>query len=374
LVLYKTAAHEPLRAQSWDARAARRAIDDIVDETLAAYDGGWEPHPLDLHPGAGTYSGAAGVAYALDVLGARVPIDPEALLVDDEDPRYLAGGLGNALVAWRLQPSDAAAARFERAARALIGGGENELATGAAGAAVAGMLLFDDTRDERWARLVSDAVRLLWSTWAFDRALRACIWTQRRGDGTRQFLGAAHGVAGNAYALIRAAPFQTSDHQRELLDRTVETLSRTAIRDRALANWPDRVDRPDPAPRVQWCHGAPGIAAALAHAPAHRELDALLVAAGELTWHAGPLVKGPGLCHGTAGNGWAFLKLRARTKQAKWLERARRFAMHAMGQVVALREQYGRGRHTLWTGDLGVALYLRACIDADDRWPLLDVL
>jgi len=44
------------------------------------------------------------------------------------------------------------------------------------------------------------------------------------------------------------------------------------------------------------------------------------------------------------------------------------------GQVEAMRAQHGRGRHTLWTGDLGVALYLRACIDADDRWPLLDVL
>jgi hypothetical protein len=27
-------------------------------------------------------------------------------------------------------------------------------------------------------------------------------------------------------------------------------------------------------------------------------IDDLLIAAGELTWHAGPLVKGGGLCHG----------------------------------------------------------------------------
>ena len=33
--------------------------------------------------------------------------------------------------------------------------------------------------------------------------LRACLWTQQRSDGTRQYLGAAHGVAGN---VTRAAP------------------------------------------------------------------------------------------------------------------------------------------------------------------------
>ena len=51
-----------------------------------------------------------------------------------------------------------------------------------------------------------------------------------------------------------------------------------------------------------------------------------------------------------------------------------RFAMHALTQTETMRDEHGRGRHTLWTGDLGVALYLRACLDVDDRWPLLDVL
>jgi hypothetical protein len=32
-------------------------------------------------------------------------------------------------------------------------------------------------------------------------------------------------------------------------------------------------------------------------------------AGGELTWRAGPLAKGANLCHGTAGNGYAFLAL-----------------------------------------------------------------
>ena len=87
------------------------------------------------------------------------------------------------------------------------------------------------------------------------------------------------------------------------------------------------------------------------------------MAGGELTWEAGPLRKGPTLADGTAGNGLAFLALFERTGDEGWLERARRFGMHAVDQVEQARIRYGRGRHSPWTGDAGVALYLRSCID-----------
>ena len=57
-----------------------------------------------------------------------------------------------------------------------------------------------------------------------------------------------------------------------------------------------------------------------------------------------------------------------------WLDRARRFAMHAIEQVQRERTALGRGRYTLWTGDAGVALYVRACLDEDARFPIMDVL
>jgi hypothetical protein len=67
--------------------------------------------------------------------------------------------------------------------------------------------------------------------------------------------------------------------------------------------------------------------------------------------------------HGTAGNGLAFLALHARTGEERWLDRARRFGMHAIEQVEGARAEYGCGRQSLWTGDPGVALYLRSCLD-----------
>ena len=83
--------------------------------------------------------------------------------------------------------------------------------------------------------------------------------------------------------------------------------------------------------------------------------------------------KGAGLCHGTAGSGFAMLKLWRRSGNALWLKRARALAMHGCGQVERHRAEYGQGRHSLWTGDLGLACLLWNCIGGSDAFPTLDV-
>lgn len=47
--------------------------------------------------------------------------------------------------------------------------------------------------------------------------------------------------------------------------------------------------------------------------------------------------------------------------------------MHAIGQAQRMRERYGRGRYSLWTGDPGLAVYLQHCIDGCGGVPSLDV-
>lgn len=42
----------------------------------------------------------------------------------------------------------------------------------------------------------------------------------------------------------------------------------------------------------------------------------------EVIWHRGLLRKGYGICHGTAGNGYAFLSLYKLTQEKKYLYRA----------------------------------------------------
>jgi lanthionine synthetase-like protein len=341
-MIFNPERHEPVTRQQWTERLVRYAIRDIVDEAVTA------GPPEEGEFSAGVYEGAAGELYALRTLGTEV----DWPLGAGHGTGLMDGELGIALVARDRE-------RFRAAAREATDDPWNDLCVGAAGVLVAARLLGEDD-------IARAAIGRLWATWSFDSKARACLWTQQWDGRSEQFLGFAHGLVGNAYALLSTVRMQGVDHQAELLQRVVEALERTALREGRLVNWLPTVGSDGTDVRVQWCHGAPGVVCALAGAPSQPRLDPLLLAAGELTWEAGPVRGGAGLCHATAGNGWAFLKLNRRTRDRRWLDRARRFAMHALEQRT--------GTRGLWSGDLGLALYLRACLDADDRWPLLDRL
>jgi lantibiotic modifying enzyme len=180
-------------------------------------------------------------------------------------------------------------------------------------------------------------------------------------------------MAGIIAALARRPELMPLD---ALACATSQALAATAVREGTLANWSparqERLEHRSGTIRTQWCHGAPGVVASLTALPHEDQLDSLLTAGGELTWTAGPLRKGANLCHGTSGNGFAFLKLFTRTGDESWLERARRFALHASAQVATARREYGRGRYSLWTGDLGTAVYLHQCITGTSEMLTLD--
>jgi hypothetical protein len=235
------------------------------------------------------------------------------------------------------------------------------------------------TGERRWHDLYLENVEQVWRTWLPSPHARCHLWTQDLEGWVAQLLGAAHGFAGNAQALLRGAPLLPREQQEALLDRCVETLQATAVGEDDGVNWPSHVAGSGAGPPkmlVQWCHGAPGIVTAFAAFPRQRsaELDALLIRAGNTVWHAGPLAKGHGLCHGTAGNGYAFLQLYARTADPVWLARARSFAMHAIVQCEQARQAHGGRRCTLWTGDPGLAVYLWHCLEGAGGLPTLDIL
>jgi hypothetical protein len=189
------------------------------------------------------------------------------------------------------------------------------------------------------------------------------------------YVGPGHGFAGNILVLLGAREWLEDAAAVEA--RAVATTRALAIVDGDVANWPPLLEpsRSGDPPRVQWCHGAPGMVTALgALAPDDEEFGALLAAGGELTWRVGPNARSMGLCHGTAGNGFAFLTLLERTGDELWLARARAFARHALAQVDHFRAASGRGRYSLFTGDIGAALFAAACLEPDARFPGLDDL
>ena len=357
-MLFSPAAHERLTDTAWSADRACAAIAAVVADTKHAFDDGWPVHPQDENGLArkprALYLGGAGVVAALHRLGELdgdwAPYLERSLEAGPDFPDYVSdrslwvGEVGIRLVLQRIQPSQANLDRLSELIAANAQDEHCELMWGSPGTILAGRELgLDVTPSVEWLRSRRD---------------EDGIWSQHLYGRVDRYLGPAHGFAGCVYALGG-------------VDDVTETLERFAVREDGLVNWPGRAgtridQNRDGLIRVQWCHGAPGIVATLA-----TFIDEeLALAGGELTWQAGPLRKGASLCHGTAGNGYAFLALFERTGHELWLERARAFAMHAAEQVERARAEYGQGRYSLWTGDPGTALYLADCIDGKGKLPV----
>ena len=230
-----------------------------------------------------------------------------------------------------------------------------------------------DKPDPRWRTLFeTQAERLLADLQETDAGP---IWVQDLYGRQSRYLGPVHGYAGNMIPLLRGWDWLTASQRERVIDVVPRTLSRNACRTENGVTWHAVVmDTSKPPWLCQHCHGAPGIVTAFADAPfTSPELETLLLEAGNFTWAAGPLAKGSNLCHGSGGNGYAFLKLHQRTKDPVWLERARTFAMTAIAQCRETRQEAGRGRYSLWTGDIGLAVYLWDCLRGVARFPTVDV-
>jgi hypothetical protein len=48
--------------------------------------------------------------------------------------------------------------------------------------------------------------------------------------------------------------------------------------------------------------------------------------------------------------------------------------VHGLSQVERCHDIRGRGRYSLWTGDLGAALFAAACLEARAEVPIVDYL
>lgn len=404
-MLFETDRHQALCADSWNPELVRETIQAIVGDVEQSRlpQGHWPIHALDndgsTPPVTGyqsIYLGSAGIIWALwylqregaahcgvDTLGAIELAAQTYQSAPDTDavvPSYFLGEVGIQLVRWRLTGSSEAADRLYASIQQNIPNPTNEALWAAPGTMVAAWHLWEQTGEERWRTLFAENIEQLWQTWLPVPDKEFYLWTQDLYGHIVQLLGAGHGFVGNVYPLLRGAALLDAARREALYERCSQTLRMTGMFENGEANWPQGIGTPRPGRTnklMQWCHGAPGVITAIAADYPHgqsSDMDAMLLAGGEAVWTAGPVSKGYGLCHGTAGNGYAFLKLFKRTGNALWLDRARAFAMHAIVQRRAMYQQYGVGRYNLWTGDLGLAVYLWHCMTGKDGMPVLDII
>jgi Lanthionine synthetase C-like protein len=378
VTLYRPEAFERLTDTRWDEARVRDRIRDIVAETDAAWRGPklfWKADLWDswhaTSPLKSLYVGGAGVLWGLDQIACRghaeTRLDVGKLAVLDlelfrakpdfiklrafappepRDSGLFVGEAGILLVAWSLGRRECADDLRRRLA-ANVDNEAEEVFWGAPGSLIAATAI----GDEGLHKLLADAL--------LRRRDANGLWTQRLYGQEYQSLTPPHGLVGIVQGL----------GSESVQGDAARILRETAHREDGLANWPPRprpeLAGPDGEIRVQWCAGAPGI---VIGAASYLDED-LLLAGAELVWRAGPHgeAKGPSICHGTAGNGYALLKAFERTGDERWLDRARRFAVHALEQVERMTP-----RHSLFTGGIGVAIYAADCIDARARYPIME--
>ena len=408
MTLYLPERHEALQTKPWSLTKAKQIITEIVESAIQSFEGDqlWPVHPdirNEYHltqPITGLYNGAAGSIWALMQLQQRnshspaqdftrymdtlinkqaaslAEYDPKANIQADA-PGYLLGYAGIHLLRWKLTHDTNVLDSLEDSIKSNITNPIHELMWAAPGTMLCAWFLYRETGQQRWCDLYRESAAYLFTTWEFDSLHQCYIWVQQLYGQSAIHLGLVHGFAGNVFALIQGMQLLSDEQQQQLISRTENTIIKTAKTEADLANWLPCLGESRPGrgqPLVQFCHGAPGIVLGVAHlwTLASEEFKKVLINAGNLIWKAGPLKKPWGLCHGTAGNGYVFLKLYQLTGDKIWHERALQFAMHAIQQYETMRDHYACIRTDAWCGDLGLALYLQDCIDRRDEFPMMD--
>lgn len=391
--------HYPLPDVTWNRDIVEQTIATITQEviTQAQSSEKWPEHPMDdwgsMH--SDFYLGRSGALWVVDYLqrvgaaGTQFDVAPYLadLLADNlknyphsahpENSSYFFAELPLLMMQYQRNPAAEKADEIARSIQKNDDQPVREIMWGMAGTMMAALLLYRQTGEERWADLFRNQASIMLDDWDYVEGI-GYLWHIEVYGNQQYLLGPVHGFAGNALPLIEGADLLTEEQRNAFVPRVMESTVNSALIDEQYANW-----RPELSldgdykrmPIVQYCHGAPGMVIALANLPVgvSEEFDSAMLKGGELVWHAGPLKKGSNLCHGTGGNGYAFLKLFERTGDELWLERARLFAMHSIEQYELSKKLYQQPRYPLWTGDPGLAIYLWDCIQAQAKFPTIDV-
>lgn len=391
-MLFSTERHFKIECEEWQPEKAHEIVGEIlrVAESALTEEMLWPVHPLDKNddrmPNTTMYYGAGGVAWGLDKLhkkvGSRSKVSYNQVLESciklksDPPNSYFFGETGLRLALQSIAPTSENLGELKKNIQTLALSETNELMAGAPGALVAFQLCskFDKENEElaRGQNLVDSIMK----SWVLDPNLNLPLWQQNYVR-PAVYLGAAHGAVGNIFALLSAQRLLTSDETQDIQKRAIQLVKATAIENETEANWPAQLPQGKKELLVHWCHGAPGIVMMLSNSipvGLDESFDRLLNKAGNLIWNAGGIEKGASLCHGTSGSGAALLKLFERTQDEIWLKRARFFAMAGIRQMRNHRQTYKDFRYSLWTGDIGSALFLLGCCDERFEVPMLEMI
>jgi lantibiotic modifying enzyme len=139
------------------------------------------------------------------------------------------------------------------------------------------------------------------------------------------YYGAAHGTAGILLSLKRLG---NAVYKEEFEDFLSHCLFPSGNMRSSSTSKSDRL--------VQWCHGSPGLVPLILD---YYDFNpsrycTVLSTSLDVIWERGLLHKGAGICHGIAGNGYAFLSAYCKLEDIENWSKALIFALQILDQVI----------------------------------------
>jgi hypothetical protein len=211
-------------------------------------------------------------------------------------------------------------------------------------------------------------------------AARVVIWSAERRErlSRRYDIGLVHGLAGNLYLMLHFPELVERLGARGEVRASLDCLADCVDAEHGMLEvLPSRHSDPVFTDKVHWCNGTTGAVFLFARAyevfgeAAH--LDAARRAA-EHVWRYGLLRKGNGLCHGIAGNAYAFLSLYRATEEKRQLDRALHFARLSWSGRVTRAQRAPDRPWSLYEGLMGTLCFYLDCLDpVRSRFPAFEV-
>ncbi|CAG7823215.1 unnamed protein product [Allacma fusca] len=179
----------------------------------------------------------------------------------------------------------------------------------------------------------------------------------------KEYLGAAHGLSSILQVLLSFPEFLKQDPKAEAdIKNTIDYY--LTLQDKN-GNYPSSTGKVGPYNLVHWCHGATGAAFMFAKAYltfGDRKYLNACISCGDCIWRFGLLKKGPGICHGVAGNGYVFLLLhrllQEDTTNCKNLYRAGKFAEFLKNDIFIQYARTPDRPYSLYEGLAGTLCFL----------------
>ncbi|EPT31253.1 lanthionine synthetase C family protein [Toxoplasma gondii TgCatPRC2] len=173
----------------------------------------------------------------------------------------------------------------------------------------------------------------------------------------REYLGAAHGVMGIVYMLMLVEPIRNDPNAMRLVKGTLEWLLTLETKHH---NWPAVRGETDDY-LCHFCHGATGAVFAFGLGSIvfnNREFQKAALRAATCVWKYGLLKKGPGICHGISGSGYALLMAYKLTRDPIWLDRAADFALKMFDEKLQADSRVPDNPFSLFEGLSGAICFL----------------